>query len=227
MPTPAWAGPPFDTDDPEPTDYRHWEIYLFGNGARSGGAFDGSAGLDLNYGLVRDVQLTATLPMDVTRGPGARAGVGDVELGLKYRFYRNEAAGISIALFPRLILPSSGQRYGSGKTAVLLPVWGQKDIGKWSIFAGGGYAINPGSGNRNYWQAAAAVTREVSDRLSIGVEATRRGPDAVDAKGTTTLGVGAIYRLNGPISLLASAGPSFAGRDGDKYHAYVALGLSF
>ena len=24
----AWAGPPFVTDDPEPVEYRHWEIYL-------------------------------------------------------------------------------------------------------------------------------------------------------------------------------------------------------
>ena len=126
----AWAGPPYDTDDPEPTDLRHWEIYLFGAGARSGGAFDGSAGLDLNYGAVKDVQLTATLPIDFTRGPGARTGIGDVELGVKYRFFHDEAAGVSIAAFPRLILPTSGRRFGSGKTAMLLPVWGQKDIGK-------------------------------------------------------------------------------------------------
>ena len=41
--TPAWAGPPFLTDDPEPTDLHHWEIYapLFeasGRGADYGGA---------------------------------------------------------------------------------------------------------------------------------------------------------------------------------------------
>jgi len=23
-----WVGPPFEIDDPEPTDYKHWEIYL-------------------------------------------------------------------------------------------------------------------------------------------------------------------------------------------------------
>lgn len=227
LPIPALAGPPYDTDDPEPTDYRHWEIYLFGAGARSGGAFDGSGGLDVNYGAARDVQLTATLPLDFRRGPGARAGVGDVELGVKYRFYRDDPAGFSIAAFPRLILPSSGKRAGSGKTALLLPLWGQKDLGKWSLFAGGGYAINPGAGNRDYWQVAAAITRDLSPRLSVGCEATHRGPDAAGTHATTTLGVGAIYRLKGPLSLLASAGPSFAGRNGDRYHAYVALGVNF
>ena len=24
----AWAGPPFTTDDPEPVEYQHWEVYL-------------------------------------------------------------------------------------------------------------------------------------------------------------------------------------------------------
>ena len=223
----AWAGPPYDTDDPEPTDLRHWEIYLFGAGARSGGAFDGSAGLDLNYGAVKDVQLTATLPIDFTRGPGARTGIGDVELGVKYRFFHDDAAGVSIAAFPRLILPTSGRRYGSGKTAMLLPVWAQKDVGKWSLFGGGGYMINPGAGNCGYWQEAIAVTRDVSPRLSIGGEATHRGPDTIGSRATSTIGLGALWRIKGPLALLASAGPSFAGHKGDRYHAYLALGLNF
>ena len=28
--TPALAGPPFLTDDPEPVPFKHWECYLFG-----------------------------------------------------------------------------------------------------------------------------------------------------------------------------------------------------
>ena len=26
----VFAGPPFITDDPEPVDLKHWEVYLFG-----------------------------------------------------------------------------------------------------------------------------------------------------------------------------------------------------
>lgn len=226
-PNAAAAGPPYDTDDPEPADYRHWEIYMFGAGERSGGAFEGEAGLDINYGLANDVQLTTTVPLNFTRGPSARTGFGDVEIGVKYRFYHDEAAGVQISAFPTVMLPTSGKRYGSGRTGMLLPIWAQKDWGKWSVFGGGGYSINPGAGNRNYWQVAAAVTREVSSRLNIGAEITHRGPEEIGERPTTTLGIGAIYRLKGPLSLLASAGPSFSGRSGDKYHAYVALGLSF
>ena len=28
LPIKIWAGPPFDTDDPEPVDYLHWEFYV-------------------------------------------------------------------------------------------------------------------------------------------------------------------------------------------------------
>ena len=222
---PAWAGPPYDTDDPDPTDLRHWEIYNFVGGVRTGGAFDGSAGFDLNYGAMPGVQLTATLPLDFVRGPAANTGFGAVELAVKYRFVHSEKAGFSIAAFPRLILPTA--RGGSGKTALLLPLWASKEIGHWSLFGGGGYAINPGTGNRNYWQCGAALTHDVTARLQLGAEATHHGPDASGVRPTTTLGVGLIYHLKAPFSLLASAGPSFAGHDGDKYHAYLALGLNF
>lgn len=222
---PAWAGPPYDTDDPVPTDLRHWEIYAFAGGARGGGAFDGSAGLDLNYGAFRNVQLTATLPVDFVRGPGARTGLGDLEFGAKYRFLHDEAAGVSLAAFPRAIVPTS--KVGSGRVAFLLPVWGEKDWRRWSVFGGGGYAVNPGLGNRNYWVAGAAVTRAIGKRLAVGAEATHHGRDADDAPAVTTLGLGASYRLRGPFSLLVSAGPSFSGRGGERYHAYAALLIAF
>lgn len=45
---PVFAGPPYETDDPEPTELRHWEIYGFvtADGRRSN--VDGAAGFDLN-----------------------------------------------------------------------------------------------------------------------------------------------------------------------------------
>jgi hypothetical protein len=33
----ALAGPPFITDDPEPVDHLHWEIYTFSQGMRATG----------------------------------------------------------------------------------------------------------------------------------------------------------------------------------------------
>ncbi|MFM9852129.1 MAG: hypothetical protein ACKVOJ_04860, partial [Sphingomonadaceae bacterium] len=101
LPAIAVAGPPYVTDDPVPTDANHWEIYAFATGTQTSGNFDGDTGLDLNYGPIEDVQLTATLPVSFTRGGADRSGIGDVELGIKYRFFHKEARGVAIAIFPR------------------------------------------------------------------------------------------------------------------------------
>ena len=152
---PAKAGPPYETDDPEPTETGRWEIYAFTGFDADHGNIDGTTGVDLNYGPVKDVQLTATLPLDYSRpqGGGWRSGTGDVEVGVKYRFVDVKAEGVSIAVFPRVFLPTS---QASTRTRLLLPVWVQKDVGKTSIFGGGGYDINPGPGNRDFWLAGAA-----------------------------------------------------------------------
>ena len=123
IPGAAWAGPPYDTDDPEPTELHHWEIYYFIAADRTDGVTGGQAGVDLNYGPLPGVQITATLPLDYETGAGTRIGRGDVEIGIKYRFLHREKAGFSVAIFPRLILPTAGKGFGTGRMQVLLPVW--------------------------------------------------------------------------------------------------------
>jgi len=164
MPAAAFAGPPYLTDDPVPTDTGHWEIYAFSAGEAFGSTFDDETGSDLNYGPVKDIQLTATLPLAFGHQPesGWRSGTGDVELGVKYRFVHDQRAGFSAAMFPRVILPTSTIA-NDEKTRLLLPLWLEKDFaGGTSIFGGGGYEVNPGRGNRSFWQAAIALTPDFS-----------------------------------------------------------------
>ena len=225
---PAFAGPPYLTDDPVPTDTGHWEIYAFGTGEGRHSAIGGEAGFDLNYGPVKDVQLTATLPLSFSHEPrdGWQTGTGDVELGVKYRFANDEKHGFSAAIFPRAILPTASHSPGE-KTRFLLPLWLGKDFaGGTSVFGGGGYTINPGAGNRNFWQAALAVTHDLSDKVSAGAEITQQGPDTVDGTAQTRAGVGSIVKLSDHYALLFSGGPTWADhRTG--YHFYGALGLFF
>ncbi len=67
--SPALAGPPYLTDDPIPTELGHWEIYAFSAAEGHRSTIDADAGVDLNYGPVEGVQLTATLPLDFTHEP--------------------------------------------------------------------------------------------------------------------------------------------------------------
>jgi len=227
--TTAEAGPPFLTDDPEPTETGHWEIYapLF-EAEGSGSDVQGSFGAEINYGPVKDVQLTIGLPVAYTHdASGWTSGAGDLAASLKYRFYHDEAGGVQIAAFPGITLPTARKGLGAGHVTALLPIWAQKDLGKWALFGGGGYAINPGIGNRNYWTGGIALTRQFGQKLLVGAEADRQGADVVGGRATTSLGLGAIYDLPGPFRILASGGPTFEDRGNRSFHAFAALGIDF
>lgn len=228
MAAPALAGPPYQTDDPAPTDLKHWEIYNFVDVDGAGSDFAGEGGLDLNYGAAPELQLTATLPLAFThQEPGGwNGGAGDVELGAKYRFAKDENGGLQAAIFPRLILPTSAADLGGRRTRLLLPLWVQKDFGRTSLFGGGGFEINPGSGNRNFWQAGIAATHDFTDRLQLGAELYWQSADIRGGDNLAGADIGMIRKLGGPFELLAAGGPTFTGgRSG--YHAYAALGLNF
>jgi hypothetical protein len=224
---PALAGPPYLTDDPIPTDTGHWELYAFTAGEGHGSTFDGDAGFDLNYGPVEGVQLTATLPLSFSHAPleGWKSGTGDVELGVKYRFFHDDKNKVSAAIFPRAILPTAAHSPGE-RTRFLLPLWIGKDFaGGTSLFGGGGYTVNPGAGNRDFWQAGIAATHDLSKTVSVGAEINRQGPDTLGGTPQTRAGVGTIVQLTKHYALLFSGGPTWA--DGrTSYRFYAALGLN-
>jgi hypothetical protein len=222
----AWAGPPYATDDPVPTDKGHWEIYTFASALRAEGATSGEVGLDLNYGAVKDLQLTLVLPAAYEQFHGLHAGVGAVEIAAKYRFMHQSDDGWrpDIAFFPRIFAPTAKREFGTRHTNLLLPLWLGKDVGKWSVFGGGGYDINPGAGNRDYWTGGLGISRAIGDKASLGIEIYSRSSDAVGGASFAGVNVGATYKLVEHWSLLASFGPGIrnAASEG-RYSSYFAL----
>ncbi len=230
VPSLAIAGPPFLTDDPEPTETGHWEIYgplIEAEG--KGDEFAGAVAAEFNYGAAPDLQLTLELPFAYSHHPaGTKWGAGDIAISAKYRFYHDEDAELSIAAFPGITLPTASNNMGNDKLTAFLPIWVQKDSGPWSLFGGGGYAVNPGPGNRNYWTGGFAVSRQMTPKLLLGIEAKRQGADTINGTGSTSIGLGAIYQLKAPFRLLASGGPTFEdGSSAAGFHAFLALGLDF
>ena len=59
----AWAGPPYITDDPEPTQFKEFEIYFFAGGSDARDGSEAATGIDFNYGAVPDLQLTMVVPV--------------------------------------------------------------------------------------------------------------------------------------------------------------------
>jgi len=220
------AGPPLVSDDPEPTDRGHWEIYGFTAGNHVSGETDGAGGIDINYGGAKDLQLTAVVPLNYETGAGGTVGLGNIELAAKYKFV-HQADGSplpDIAFFPRAFVPTAGRRFGTRRLSILLPLWAQKDLGKWSVFGGGGYDINPGPGQRDFWLTGIGVQRAVSDRFALGTEIYRQTADADDTRRFTGVNFGALYKMNAHWSLIGSAGPGIEHpRTQGRYAFYVAL----
>jgi hypothetical protein len=233
-PAVAVAGPPFLTDDPQPTDTGHWEIYNYAQGSVAEGALNGEAGLDLNYGAAKDLQLTAVLPVGFYNesgfsASGLRTGTGMIELAVKYKIlHQSEQSWLpDVSVFPRFLIPTQ-HNFGYERTNLFLPVWAEKDAGPWSVFGGGGYELNPGPGVRNFWQGGIGVNRTMSKRLQLGVEVYGQTSDtaasaAGPGDGFTALNAAATYKLVEHWSLLASAGPTWIQGGGHGAVFYLAL----
>jgi hypothetical protein len=226
----AHAGAPYVTDDPAPPEPGEWEINSFVEGAHSREGTDGAAGFDINYGMAPDLQVTAALGVEFERGAENDSGVGDIEVGVKYRFlHQQEGSWVpDVAFYPSIGLPTGAQRFSEGRVNAFLPLWAQKDFGDWSTFGGGGYAVNPGDGNRDYWLFGVAITRQVTDRLNVGAEIYHQTPDVQSGESATGLGLGMTYDLNDRWALMASAGPVFNRHHlaTDDYTFYIALGFA-
>ncbi|HUK58290.1 MAG TPA: hypothetical protein VLV50_03590 [Stellaceae bacterium] len=209
----AEAGAPFRTDDPVPDDYQHGEVYFFSTATHVDGDTSGTLpGIDLNYGVLPDMQLHAIAPLafDAPSGNGKSFGAGDTELGIKYRFMHEDESGWrpQIAIFPTVELPTGSKTrgLGTGSAQFFLPVWIQKTFGAWTTYGGGGYWHNPGAGNKDYWFTGWLVQRQVTDALAVGAELFHQTADTVGGSESTGFNIGAIYDFSENYNLLVSAG---------------------
>jgi hypothetical protein len=226
---PAAAGPPYLSDDPEPTYPSHWEIYDYAIGANGTAGLTGEGGFDINYGGAKDLQLTAVLPLAVGNAEGfavkgLTGGPGIVELAVKYRFLHQarDSWMPDVSVFPRVFVPTS-DRFSTGHANLFLPLWAQKDFGPWSVFGGGGYQINPGAGQDSFWQGGLALSRALGKRASLGGEVYVQGRDGAAGGGFTAANLAATWRLTPHWSLLGSAGPTWEEGGGHGQVFYFAL----
>jgi hypothetical protein len=224
---PALAGAPFETDDAQVLGSGHWEVLIFSQAEGIGNRLEGSAGLDFTYGLTKFADLTVVTPINFNRGSGDPARFGDIEVATKFRLSEQSESSIAVAVVPAIVLPTASGPDSFRKVRAFLPIWLEKSWKGWSLISGGGYTINPGAGNRDYPQAHIAIIRQANERLSIGIEAKRQGPDSVGGRPTTLLGAGASLSLGGPASLLVSAGPTFVDDQTTRWHVFSAIQLGF
>lgn len=230
IPLAVRAGPPFLTDDPEPVEYGTWEIYLASQYTESkdGVAF-AAPHMEINYGILPNFQLHVILPAEYVRPSGGPShyGYGDTELGLKWKFYENEEAHFLAGILPLLEVPTGdkGKGLGKGEPQFFMPLWLQKSWGPWTTYGGGGYWINPGSGNRNYGFVGWEIQRDITKQFTLGAEIFHRTPAEVGGVSNTGFNVGSIVNLADNHHILFSAGRDISGPD--RFSFYIAYLLTF
>ena len=235
----AQAGPPFQTDDPVPVDYRHYEFYVFGSADGTPAEIDSlGPAFEFNWGALPRLQLHLIVPWGTVNpsnnpiyapgGTGPSAfGYTDTELGAKIAFLKETKYRPQIGSFTQFELPTGSFSKGLGVGGVWykLPLWAYKKIGRWGLDGGGGYTVVPQTGYRNFPYGGFLVERNINERLDLSVEVfshAREGFAAAQTQASTLIDAGGYYHFKSPgLQLLFAYGHSVTGQT--ENYAYLGL----
>jgi hypothetical protein len=129
--------------------------------------------------------------------------------------------------FPLIELPTGDREreLGSGHVQAFLPLWLQKSIGPWTTYGGGGYWINPGAGNRNWWFTGWQVQYQLLTGVTPGVEIFHTTAKEEGGPVETRFNVGVVLDFGDLHHLLFSVGQGLQGPN--RAQVYLAYQLTF
>jgi hypothetical protein len=236
-----WAqGPPYQTDDPVPVELHHYEFYIFGgtDGTPAETDFTGPA-FEFNWGAIPRVQLHAILPWGgiypsnnpvyLPGGTGPSAyGLTDMELGAKIAYIKESKYIPQVGTFTMFEMPTGNYDKGLGVGTVWykLPLWLQKNIGKWLLDGGAGETVVPQVGYRDFPYGGFLLKYTFSERLELGGEVFahgREGYAAPQTEASTMIDMGGYYHFkhHPGEQFLFCYGHSVAGQT--ENYAYVGM----
>jgi hypothetical protein len=235
------ASPPvraggFQGDNAATTSPDHFEIDIANLYSRMKGETSGAlASIEVDYGVAKEVELHLYAPLAFDRKAGmghTRYGYGDTELGVKYRFLDQDENGWlpAIATFPIIEIPTGNAQsgLGTGHTHGFVPLWFQRDFGRWMAFGGVDYELNPGAGNKNNWEVSLALGRTISDSFWLGVEVFHQTSTSDRAKPSTGFNIGGTYDLTTNHHLLLTVGRGIQNpTHTNQFSSYLAYELTF
>jgi hypothetical protein len=206
----AQGGPPFYTNDPGTPGNKNWEInfgympFLY-----TDLAITHTPDVDINFGLGERIQLTyedAWLRVHDPSGP-AKYGMGQDQLGVKWRFYDTGEDGTAFSVFPQLSVNNPNHAVQRGITpagaSLIIPLEFRHRFGPVDVNLEGGYnLVHLGPDG---WLTGLVVGHDFSKRLELDAEFYASGTfHPVFAQ--PTLDVGARYKMRPPFILLLMAG---------------------
>jgi hypothetical protein len=206
----AQGGPPYYTNDPGTPGNMNWEINLgYMPFLCHGQSVSHAPDVDINFGVGDRIQLTyedAWLRVHNPEQP-VKYGLGQDQLGVKWRFYDGGDGGKAFSVFPQLLVnnPNDSVKRGIAPPgwSLILPLEFAKKFGPIDLNVEGGYqVVHDGP---NGWLAGLIVGHELTKKLELDSEFYATGtwhPGFAQP----TIDVGARYELHRPLILLLMAG---------------------
>ncbi len=228
----AQGGPPMVTDDPGTPGDGKWEINVGAIQARTRNARELAApDADINYGWGDNIQLKADIPWVTVKEDGqpSRAGLGDGDFGVKWRFIDEEKAGYSLSTYPqytRNLLQSSNRRgITSRGHSFFLPLEMSADVGAgFSIAAEFGRNFVSGEDAKNQWIAGFVLEHGCGEGVDCLGELHQT---QAAGEHQTLVNFGVHWKLREDLTLLAAAGREFGTKNDEQLRSLVYVGLQF
>lgn len=155
------GGPPMITDDPGVVSFHQWEINTSVNTAVSDNLQLAIPYLDVNYGVLRNLQLKVESPFLITIDQRHWSGeVGEIELGLKTQLLDESKDFISAGIYPQWVV--------RGATGLLVPLLLEKTFGHFLIGEDIGFFI--GKGHQNNLQIGSLIGYKLHNEWELMAE---------------------------------------------------------
>lgn len=233
MSAPAWAqgGPPYYTNDPGTPGPFNWEINLgympFFYSDRS---VSHTPDVDINFGVGERIQLTYENAWLRVQNPGSstKFGLGQSNLGVKWRFYDAGESGLAVSVFPQLFLNNPNDAVRRGITpesqGFLLPVEFSRKFGPVGVDYEIGYQFT--HKGQDTWLTGLVLGHDFTPKFEMDAEFYSQGAFH-PSNYQPTLGLGARYKIHSPVILLLMAGRGLERTTSNQSYFVGYFGLQF
>jgi hypothetical protein len=226
----AQGGPPLITDDPDTPGPGYWEINLAGIFEKSRLERQLEAPLaDINYGVGTRIQLKFEVPwLSVSQtGMPARTGLGNSNVGVKWRFLGQEGQRVAWSIYPQVEVNTGRSMAEKG----LLNEGRQFLLPTELTLQRGRLEIN-GEVGRNFVQKGDdewifGVATEVEFDRGFELVGELHGEQSGPAAAELIVNVGGRLRMTPQITLLVAAGRGVRGPTDGRPLLRLYIGLQF
>lgn len=226
----AVAGPPLETDDPDTPGPNNWEINVSSMLETRRDSWEFTPLFDINYGAGERIQLKLkprAVVLDEPRA-GARAGAGNLQLGVKWRFLDQAIHGVSMSVYPQADFNPPGRFVKRGLVddghEFMLPVQVLRAVGHTRVYAEAGY--NWREKQTDEWVFGLAAEHSLSQKFRL-VGELRDITDWDFADHELFFNAGFKWSFSTHTTLLASAGRTLHEWRNEGAAVFSYLGVQF